>query len=185
MVATFRGIVEASYILNGVGAGPLIGIYLLAMFTTTANEPGTIIGFVVSFVFNAWIAVGANRSRLKKQTLPRSIAGCSATLNETDFAEHFYLQANNITLFSIEGHNTTSLLNGDKRYIFPLYRMSPVWLVTSGIVISVVVGYVASYVIDPYPNVMAMKLSRHRMISRRATEGAVRFLHVFEANMLE
>ncbi|CAL1266292.1 unnamed protein product [Larinioides sclopetarius] len=147
IVANFRGIIEAAYILNGVGSGPLIGIYLLAMFTTTANESGTIIGFFVSFVFNAWIAVGANRSKLKKPTLPRSIAGCSASLNETVFGKHFYLQASNLTTFSIEGQNATSLLNEDERYIFPLYKMSPVWLVTSGIVISVIAGYIASFII--------------------------------------
>lgn len=33
------------------------------------------------------------------------------------------------------------------RYIFSLYKMSPVWLVTSGVVIAFVIGYVASYII--------------------------------------
>ncbi|XP_055940966.1 putative sodium-dependent multivitamin transporter [Argiope bruennichi] len=147
IVANFRGIFEASYILNGLGAGSLIGIYLLALFTTTANEPGTIIGFFVSFAFNAWIAVGAYKSKPKKKTLPRGTAGCTATLNEKGYEEHFYLQFNNMSLLSTEGQNTTSLLNTEDRYIFPLYRISPVWLVTSGTLISLIVGYVASYII--------------------------------------
>ncbi|KAF8763788.1 putative sodium-dependent multivitamin like protein [Argiope bruennichi] len=146
IVANFRGIFEASYILNGLGAGSLIGIYLLALFTTTANEPGTIIGFFVSFAFNAWIAVGAYKSKPKKKTLPRGTAGCTATLNEKGYEEHFYLQFNNISLLSTEGQNTTSLLNTEDRYIFPFIKITPVWLVTSECLFPSF-GIVASYFI--------------------------------------
>lgn len=72
----------------------------------------------MSFVFNAWIAFGAYAAKPEKRTLSRSTAGCRAALNETSYDKHYYLQANNMSIFSTEGQNTTSLVITENRYLF-------------------------------------------------------------------
>lgn len=42
IVANFRGVLEASNVMFGMVGGPILGIYSLGMFTTTANEPVSI-----------------------------------------------------------------------------------------------------------------------------------------------
>ncbi|GFT24613.1 sodium-coupled monocarboxylate transporter 1 [Nephila pilipes] len=147
-VVNFRGVMEASNVLNGIPVGSIAGVYILAMFTTTANEPGILVGCVSGITVNAWIAIGAYLTKTKVTHLPLSIAGCTASTNETSFADHFHLYAqNSSSLFTTKTENIAEILNEENRFDFPLYTISFWWYPIIGMIVSVTVGYLSSLLI--------------------------------------
>ncbi|XP_056646655.1 putative sodium-dependent multivitamin transporter isoform X2 [Diorhabda sublineata] len=121
------GLLQAALTIFGVVGGPLLGLFSLGMFTTVANETGSVCGLIAGVGFALWMALGAKPA----VPLPRSIQGCenadallNATLNAvSDKPEKTYLWI----------HRVSYLYNG----VF-------------GLVITFVIGIVLSFVINRY-----------------------------------
>ncbi|GFV11571.1 sodium-coupled monocarboxylate transporter 1 [Trichonephila clavipes] len=147
-VVNFRGVIEASHVLNTIPIGALAGVYVLAMFTTTANEPGILIGLVSGITVHAWIAIGAYLTKKKIVPLPRSIAGCPAFTNGMSVDENLPLFGQNVSSsFVTEAGNIVEIVSEESRYIFPLYTLSFLWFPVIGMIVSMIVGYLASFLI--------------------------------------
>lgn len=146
IVANFRGVLEASNVMFGMVGGPIMGIYILGMFSTTANEPGTLIGLLVGFVINAWMGFGSYVAKVHVPTLPRSLAGCMA--NDTIFLPPHP----NETAFIDTGIeniiDALSIKSEEEEYVLPVYKMSFIWFPLFGALAVVVVGYIASFIIS-------------------------------------
>lgn len=165
LVAKIGGLVQASYSIYGMFAGPVLGVFVLGMMTTRSNEKGIIVGLVTSIILTAWICLGASASGPPPETLPFSTANCSknnlseiiGTTSE-NVTEIFYETVVSITTYSTpfqEISNSSSVLpysnctNGEKKSnIFPLYTISYMWFTVIGFFASVFVGYVTSICIN-------------------------------------
>ncbi|GFT24615.1 sodium-coupled monocarboxylate transporter 1 [Nephila pilipes] len=148
-VSHFRGVLEAACVLTAIPVGPIVGVYILAMFTTRANEPGTLLGFVIGTIINAWIAIGSYLAEIYIEPLSRSTAGCSDLKNGTIFSEPIYSHVYNESFFlSLNAANVTDLSNEDRGYVFPLFEVSFMWFPIIGTMISVIVGYLSSLIIS-------------------------------------
>ncbi|XP_046738917.1 sodium-coupled monocarboxylate transporter 1-like [Diprion similis] len=74
--------------MTGVTSGTTLGLFTLGMLVPWANNKGTIIGGVVGTIASAWIVMGAQIHKIKKNIrydpLPTSTDNCPYTLNITD-----------------------------------------------------------------------------------------------------
>ncbi|GBN54484.1 hypothetical protein AVEN_21694-1 [Araneus ventricosus] len=78
LTSSFRGVLEASNVACGMSAGPILGMYMLGIFTTRANEPGTLVGLLTGVLWFAWAGFGAYITKHKFPTLSQDISGCYA-----------------------------------------------------------------------------------------------------------
>ncbi|XP_044595593.1 putative sodium-dependent multivitamin transporter [Cotesia glomerata] len=67
-------LIQAVLAVNGAFGGPILGLFTLGMFIESANEPGAVIGTIISIAFNIWIAFSPKPRTL---VLDMSIDGCS------------------------------------------------------------------------------------------------------------
>lgn len=78
VVGNFGSLIEAAIAFTAVFTGPLLGVFTLGMFTETANEIGTLIGFLSSIFFMFWTIFGG--PHLPLPHLPVGTEGCNNTL---------------------------------------------------------------------------------------------------------
>ncbi|XP_015913634.1 putative sodium-dependent multivitamin transporter isoform X2 [Parasteatoda tepidariorum] len=147
IVANFRGVLEASNIMFGMVGGPVLGIYMLGMFSKTANEKGTLLGMLVGFTVNAWLGFGSYANQAKVPKLVQSTEGCPY-MNTTLIPNISYTQNSLLNLNISNNVEALSLLEEEERYIFPAYKMSFLWFSMIGAMAVVIVGYIASFVIN-------------------------------------
>ncbi|KAF5294065.1 hypothetical protein FQA39_LY13539 [Lamprigera yunnana] len=118
------GVLQAALTIFGVVGGPLLGLFSLGMFTTSANETGAVTGLITGLAFAIWIGFGGPRPPLPK--LPVRIDGCNETLSS-------------FPIFK----NVTA--GNDSEY-FWLYRISYLYNGVLGLIFTVVIGYIVSFV---------------------------------------
>ncbi|XP_032683424.1 putative sodium-dependent multivitamin transporter [Odontomachus brunneus] len=128
LARTMGGLVVVALSFAGAIGGPILGIFTLGMFSETANEPGTCIGLITALCICLWAVFGQPKPPAPK--LPVSIEGC---MNTTE------LMIAQQTMFN----NTLS----EKSSYFYLYRISHMWYNPMGLMITIVVGYIASNII--------------------------------------
>ncbi|XP_040275733.1 sodium/iodide cotransporter-like [Bufo bufo] len=52
------GVLQGSFTVMGVFSGPLLGAFMLGMFTSSCNTPGVFSGLIVGISLSLWVAVG-------------------------------------------------------------------------------------------------------------------------------
>ncbi|XP_011158011.2 putative sodium-dependent multivitamin transporter isoform X2 [Solenopsis invicta] len=109
--------------------GPILGTFTLGIISERANEKGTIIGTITSLIICLVAAFGKPKPPIPK--LPVSIENC----------------ANSTKIFLIEEMNFNSTIQDPSEYSY-LYRISYLWYTPIGLVITLIVGYVASIIIQ-------------------------------------
>ncbi|KAG8182494.1 hypothetical protein JTE90_020410 [Oedothorax gibbosus] len=140
-VAAFGNLAQAGLTVYGMMGAPVLGILILGMVTTRANEKGAIIGLVSGIALAAWIGFGATSQGAPAKWLPVTTVGCTynnSTINGTVESSVALVQP------SI---NVTSAVGKDDD-IFILYRISFMWFSTIGVVTTIVVGYLSSLVVS-------------------------------------
>ncbi|GBO16287.1 Sodium-coupled monocarboxylate transporter 1, partial [Araneus ventricosus] len=138
VASKFRGVLEATNIVVGMVGVPILGIYLLGMFTTTANEPGTLIGLLTGLAMYALAGFGAYVTKPSIATLPRSTAGCHIESN----TEFFNISTEATTIESVT--EAPHLIGVEENDICPIYKWSYMWLPLFSAVVTLIVGYLAS-----------------------------------------
>ncbi|XP_017772836.1 PREDICTED: sodium-coupled monocarboxylate transporter 1-like [Nicrophorus vespilloides] len=116
----------------GIGAlsgGPMLGVFILALFSTKANSRGALFGAVTSFVIVLWMFLGAKyyqqNGYITIKTKPLSVEGCDFFQNKTSPIE--ISQENQFTPLFI-------------------YRISHNYYTIIGTIITIVTGLVISYI---------------------------------------
>lgn len=64
------------FAINGALSGPLIGLFLVAVYLPWINVKGASVGFITSIFLNIWIAVGQLFTQTQAPFLPLSRDGC-------------------------------------------------------------------------------------------------------------
>ncbi|KAL1512458.1 hypothetical protein ABEB36_002045 [Hypothenemus hampei] len=117
------GVLQAALTIFGVVGGPLLGLFSLGMFTTTANQWGSIVGLFSGMSMALWMAFGPKPAI---PALPTSIDGCDIAVNST-------------MAYSEETNN-------DSSYLW-IYRVSYLYNGVAGLVITLIIGYLSSWLI--------------------------------------
>ncbi|CAL1266307.1 unnamed protein product [Larinioides sclopetarius] len=141
VASKFRGVLEATNIILGMVSVPILGIYLLGMFTTTANELGTLIGLLTGLSLYAWAGFGAYVTKLSITTLPRSTENCHKDSN-TEFS-NISTEVTTIDFFT-ELPQKIHLIGDEENDICPVYKWSYMWLPLFSVVVTFILGYLAS-----------------------------------------
>lgn len=115
------GVLQAALTIFGVIGGPLLGMFSLGMFTTIANEKGSVTGLICGIAFALWMAFG---NKPPAKTLPRTTEGCD------DFV----------------AINSTISSRADDSEYFWLYRVSYLYNGVFGLLITAILGYIVSLV---------------------------------------
>ncbi|XP_055590140.1 sodium-coupled monocarboxylate transporter 1-like [Uranotaenia lowii] len=58
LVGLFSGVIESSVLVISATSGPLLGVFILAMFVPFANWKGAALGMAVSHILTLWIVIG-------------------------------------------------------------------------------------------------------------------------------
>ncbi|XP_055936800.1 putative sodium-dependent multivitamin transporter [Argiope bruennichi] len=148
----FRGVFEAANIVLGMIAVPILGTYLLGMFTTTANEPGALTGLLSGMVMYAWAGWGAIVTKPPIHTLPQSTAGCHIKSNTEFF--NISSEATSITENFTE---ISHFISNEENDIFPIYKWSYMWLPLFSTIVTLSVGYLASCLLKIFIHVPEVK----------------------------
>ncbi|KAM9814211.1 sodium-coupled monocarboxylate transporter 1 [Neosynchiropus ocellatus] len=85
-VASAMGsVLQAALSIFGMISGPLLGLYLLGMFSRTANSIGGLSGMIIGLVLTLWVGIGGQLyppTSDKTNPLPVSTAGCNNTMSQ-------------------------------------------------------------------------------------------------------
>ncbi|XP_055946612.1 putative sodium-dependent multivitamin transporter [Argiope bruennichi] len=141
VASSFRSILEAATIIYCMITAPILGIYLLGMFSTTANEKGTLVGLLTGVTLYAWAGFGNYITKPGITTLPRNTTGCY-TNSSTEFV--------NISTDATIIESSTDVLHltkNEESDIFIVYKLSYMWLPLFSVVITLVVGYLTSFLL--------------------------------------
>lgn len=123
------GVLQASLTIFGVVGGPLLAIFTLGMFTKIANQWGVIVGHVIGMSIAMWSQFGFPRP-------PPPLLSFS-----TDDCSKF--DPNSVGQFSSNQTYVNAL--SDEQSYFYLYRISYLYAVILGFSITLIVGYLLSF----------------------------------------
>ncbi|RZC38848.1 uncharacterized protein BDFB_000721 [Asbolus verrucosus] len=120
------GVLQASLTIFGVVGGPLLALFSLGMFTTTANEKGALTGLICGVSLALWMAFGSPKPPLP--TLPVSTDGC-------------------VDAFNVTAPNLMRTVTGEKEY-FWLYKVSYLYNGVFGLLTTYIMGYLVSFAVN-------------------------------------
>lgn len=133
------GVLQASLTIFGVVGGPLFGLFTLGMFTIRGNQRGAITGLAIGLVFSLWIGFG--QPKPYPTYLHFGDSDCSRFENIT----RGYPTPQAVRT---ETCNLVDPRPGNE--YFWLYRVSYLWLVVFGFFVTLIIGYVVSYVLERF-----------------------------------
>lgn len=125
------GVLQASLTIFGVVGGPLLGLFTLGMFTTRANQKGSLFGLMCGLSFGFWIGFGGPKPPPK--LLDFKTDGCDYLVN--------------VTARSFASVKADMLIaeKTDDEYLW-IYKLSYLWYSVMGLLITIIVGYMFSLI---------------------------------------
>ncbi|CAF0738959.1 unnamed protein product [Rotaria sordida] len=134
----------------GVFTAPILGIYLLGLFTAHVQSRSALMAFILCLVFQMWILVGSTLTvkppNKQGGRLPTSVVGCVPSVN--------------ISVPMSKNQNYNPLIS--------LYSIAPTWFVFNGTIITLLLGVVFSFIFDSKDSKMVDKsliISRDEIFS--------------------
>lgn len=134
-------ILQLAYALFGVLGGPLLGMFSLGMLFPWANKWGGGIGISTSVILLLWIGMGASINKVSvAPKLPVYVDGCNWNMS--------HLQQPTPAPPLLPGATTPSIYD---KYdgLDRLYSVSYMWYSGIGVITTVVVGLIVSFITGP------------------------------------
>jgi len=160
VVAHMTGVIEAAMMMTSATSGPLLGVFVLALFLPASNWKGAAVGMIVSHVVVLWIAINSlmlpDDVKPPVPVLPTTTEGC----NNATFSPHIeppiWMVLHNQSYLPIDGTlwETSDVeagpevhpTNQDVDVMTYLYQMTYMYYAVFGTVITVVLGMLISYI---------------------------------------
>ncbi|XP_038104877.1 sodium-coupled monocarboxylate transporter 1 isoform X3 [Culex quinquefasciatus] len=137
LVGLLSGVIESSVLVLSATSGPLLGVFILAMFIPFANWKGASLGMIVSHIITVWIVAGRLMYvEVSNSMLPTSIDSCPVQYPDTT----------NATLYLHEflaSRSASSALT-DESFLYWIYSISYMYYGVFGTILTVAVGIVFS-----------------------------------------
>lgn len=143
-VSHMTGIIEISIIMISATCGPLLGVFILAIFFPIVNWKGAAIGMITGFTVVMWICIGASTlPETPAVLLPTSTSGCT---NETftDFVVQHRLKMISTNSFSaVVYRNKTNvdIFNEEENMLHSVYRVTYLYYSVIGTLSTVITGW--------------------------------------------
>ncbi|XP_035213784.1 putative sodium-dependent multivitamin transporter [Stegodyphus dumicola] len=154
LVGNIKAIIPAAFVVFTAIGGPTLSIITLGMLTTTANQKGILVGLLSGIILNAWIGAGAIISDFPQIKLPQSVDSCPSNITDTSLITNVTsLHSFNLTLSqstTVMPMDTISVL---KEEIFPLFKLSFLLHPVPGTILTLLVGYIVSFITGGDKNV--------------------------------
>ncbi|XP_018912596.1 sodium-coupled monocarboxylate transporter 1 isoform X2 [Bemisia tabaci] len=148
VVANMSGVIESSMLMTSATSGPLLGVFLLAMFFPSANWKGAAGGMILSHIFVIWITYGRQLiDKPPEPLLPTSIEGCG----DNPFGTCSIQPSGNFTNSLLDvlyddrpDPEVIPTINGD--WVMYLFSLTYMYYALIGTMITVISGLIISYV---------------------------------------
>ncbi|XP_042864126.1 sodium-coupled monocarboxylate transporter 1-like [Penaeus japonicus] len=140
-----RSFLRALFAITGALSGPLIGLFIVALFLPWVNLKGASSGFFISIVLSIWLAIGQLQSQTQEPFLTMSQDGCSS--NTTDSAANTTTQTvteSTVTADPVTDVITEVLLPDEDDSVRGIYGISYCLNSFLGVVICMVVAIVVT-----------------------------------------
>ena len=142
LISQFKGLIlQFSYSMYSILAGPLFGVFVSGMFFPWTNKWGVLVGFILSLAFMCWMGIGTILAKLSGSASPVSTTGCNnnATGNLTP-------APSSVGTFSTSSIApvTTAATSSDPLDEF--YRISYLWYTGLGMMITIIISLVVSFI---------------------------------------
>lgn len=181
LVGMLSGVIESSMLMTSATAGPLLGVFVLAMLVPCANWKGASAGMVFSHVTTLWLTFGRLSLDIVDPPLPLSTAGC----RNDSFSRELWdaSELDGLVRYSQDG--VLDKVSASDGFFTPLFAITYMYYAFIGSLSTVVVGILVSLLTadsenDAYEehllHPLALKLSRlwpgqPRVYSARSTLG--------------
>ncbi|XP_065211622.1 sodium-coupled monocarboxylate transporter 2-like isoform X2 [Planococcus citri] len=151
-IAKLNGIIEIFIIMTSATSGPLLGVFILAVFFPSVNWKGALAGMIAGCAVVTWVILGSlSLPRMADQYLPTSTAMC----NNYTFSEAIMLHRANDTnelmsgitenfVVSTEESITQSHDISPEHALTYFYKVTYLYYSVIGTSITVIMGYLFS-----------------------------------------
>lgn len=129
LAGTIGGLLQAALSIFGIIGGPLLGLFTLGMYVTSANQKGALSGLLLSLAISFWIGFGQPKPPIP--SLGMSTEGCPVDRS----------YARDILYLSRARSDTPA----DEQYFY-LYRISYMWYAALGFLIAFFGGWLFSWI---------------------------------------
>ena len=143
LISQFTGLImQFSYSMYSILAGPLFGVFISGMFFPWTNKYGALTGLILSIAFMCWMGIGTILAKLPSSPSPVSTTGCNwnATGNLTPFPPTMASTSSvSTTVSPVTSEPSTSSLD-------EFYRISYLWYTGLGMMITVIIALIVSFI---------------------------------------
>ncbi|KAL5234454.1 hypothetical protein ACI65C_001864 [Semiaphis heraclei] len=157
IVAQSSGVIDASQLMTSATSGPLLGVFVLAMFFPSTNWKGAAAGMISSHLMTLFIVLGSLSIAKEPNYLPVSTEGCSNTTFSPHIEPIFDIQYNKykMSLMNKTHNDISSVLSTPEvesssanDILTMLYSITYMYYSLLGTFVTVFVGVIVSYVTD-------------------------------------
>ncbi|XP_050427927.1 sodium-coupled monocarboxylate transporter 2 isoform X2 [Adelges cooleyi] len=173
LVAQSSGVIDASQLMTSATSGPLLGVFILAMFFPSTNWKGAATGMIVSHITTFIIICGAFSVPTEIEYLPVSIEGCTNTTFSSHVLPPFDEQFNIYKSYSLINKTAEMVSNYaqssrqtepvvepafHENILASLYSITYMYYSLLGTFVTVFVGILVSYVTDTKKSYLEIRL---------------------------
>ncbi|XP_055545656.1 sodium-coupled monocarboxylate transporter 1-like isoform X1 [Wyeomyia smithii] len=135
LVGLLSGVIEMSVLVLSATSGPLLGVFILAMFVPFANWKGAALGMILSHAVTIWIVTGRLLYvEVNDSLLSTSIEGC----------ERQFVLSYNVTSYVLTDELRPSSTSLEESLLYRIYSVSYMYYSVFGTILTVSVGIVFS-----------------------------------------
>jgi Na+/proline symporter len=157
IVAHSSGVIDASQLMTSATSGPLLGVFVLAMFFPSTNWKGAAAGMITSHLMTLFIVLGSLSIANEPNYLPVSTEGCTNTTFSPHIEPIFDIQYNQYKMsFMNKTHDDISSVlstpevksSSTDDILTMLYSITYMYYSLLGTFVTVFVGVIVSYMTD-------------------------------------
>ncbi|KAL4149246.1 hypothetical protein QTP88_003227 [Uroleucon formosanum] len=154
IVAHSSGVIDASQLMTSATSGPLLGVFILAMFFPSTNWKGAAAGMISSHAMTLFIVLGSLSIAKEPNYLPVSTEGCTNTTFSPHIEPIFDVQYNQYKMsFINKTHDEISSILSTPEVessttddiLTMLYSITYMYYSLLGTFVTVFVGVIVSY----------------------------------------
>ncbi|XP_014254450.1 sodium-coupled monocarboxylate transporter 1 [Cimex lectularius] len=146
IVAMLSGVIEASQLMTSATSGPLLGVFILAMFVPPANWKGAAFGMLASHAIVLWITFGSlTVDKPSVPFLPVSVDGCTNTTFSPNVPP-LPPKSDPVWTEDFDVNPVIGPAHHDNDFLTSLYSMTYMYYSLIGTVITVLFGTILSYI---------------------------------------
>ncbi|CAH1790312.1 unnamed protein product [Owenia fusiformis] len=136
-----ENVIQFTNRVYSMNSGPVFGLFIVAMFFPWTNSIGAFVGVMTSLVISYWIGLGALIDGPSSPKLPLRIDGCGANNTDVLYTPTAVLEDFvNITMDTPVAETSVGFQIKD------LYTLSYLWFTLLGLLVTIVVGLVVSFI---------------------------------------